>query len=153
MNPQRIKELIDLIKASDLTDLTFSEGGRTLELKRYVRPAPAVHPHAEAHSSSRELSPSRKTAPRVQEETCVGPLAHEVRSPLFGVLHLTPSPEEPAFVTLGSEVQPGQTLCIIEAMKMFHTVQAEKGGIVEAICARPGEEVAGGQLLFKFQEV
>ncbi|UQB79378.1 acetyl-CoA carboxylase biotin carboxyl carrier protein subunit [Pseudomonas shirazica] len=153
MDPQRIKEFIDLVKASDLTDLSFSEGGSTLHLKRYVRSALAVCDHAEPHSSAQEPSSSREAVRRVQEDPGAGPLAREVRSPLFGVLHLTPSPEEPEFVTLGSEVQAGQALCIIEAMKMFHTVRAEKGGIVEVVCARSGDEVDSGQVLFKLTEV
>ena len=76
-----------------------------------------------------------------------------VRSPLFGVLHLTPAPGAAVFVQAGDTVDAGQTLCVVEAMKMFHEVKAPRRGVVEAILAQAGDEVQAGAALFRMQAV
>jgi acetyl-CoA carboxylase biotin carboxyl carrier protein len=74
---------------------------------------------------------------------------YEARASLYGVLHLTPAPDQPPFVRLGSQVEIGQTLAVLEAMKMFHPVKAEAAGVVSAILASAGEEVQAGQVLIR----
>jgi acetyl-CoA carboxylase biotin carboxyl carrier protein len=72
-----------------------------------------------------------------------------VMAPLYGVLHVAPAPDAPAFVQLGDTVQTGQTLCVVEAMKMFHEVRAPRSGKVAAIFAVAGEEVEAGAALYE----
>jgi len=72
-----------------------------------------------------------------------------VRAPLYGVVHLQPSPGEQAFVTPGLAVKAGQTLCVIEAMKVFNEVRAERDAVVEAVLVASGQEVEAGQPLVR----
>ena len=76
-----------------------------------------------------------------------------VTAPMYGVLHLTPAPGVATFVQLGDTVKPGQTLCMIEAMKMFHEVKVRSAGRIEAILAASGEEVEAGAELFRLKAV
>ena len=71
-------------------------------------------------------------------------------APLYGVVHLSPSPSEPAFVRVGEMVQAGQPLCVIEAMKIFNEVRAEHDAVLQEICVASGQEVVAGQPLFRF---
>lgn len=192
MDQQRIKQLIDLLAESDLSELTLSEGGTTVTLSRHAgadamatasaagtgTPANAntnANANAPQHSqfaaphhttaSSQLSAPGAPAASATSVDTCAlapgEPLvkppapstvppaaASQVCSPLYGVLHLTPSPDEPAFVAIGDSVTAGQTLCIVEAMKMFHQVKASQAGRLEAILATAGDEVESGQPLF-----
>lgn len=141
MDQQRIKQLIDLLAESDLTEMTLSEGGTTLTLSRHAG-APA------AAAKLPELAPSQVAEQVPAVDTPVIAAASQVCSPLYGVLHLTPSPDKPAFVMVGANVTVGQTLCIVEAMKMFHQVKASQAGRVEAVLAQAGDEVESGQPLF-----
>jgi acetyl-CoA carboxylase biotin carboxyl carrier protein len=70
-------------------------------------------------------------------------------SPLYGVVHLQPTPAEPPYVAVGDTVRAGQTLCVIEAMKVFNEVQAERTGVVQAVLVQTGDEVEAGQALFR----
>jgi acetyl-CoA carboxylase biotin carboxyl carrier protein len=70
-------------------------------------------------------------------------------APLHGVVHLQPTPGEPAYVRVGQGILAGQTLCVIEAMKVFNEVRADADGVIEAVLVASGEEVEGGQALFR----
>ncbi len=141
MDQQRIKQLIDLLAESDLSEMTLSEGGTTVTLSRHST-ASAVMPQ------SREVAPSAVAEAVPPAAPINAPAASQICSPLYGVLHLTPSPDEPPFTTIGATVAVGQTLCIVEAMKMFHQVKANQAGRIDAILAQPGDEVESGQPLF-----
>ncbi|UZJ57851.1 acetyl-CoA carboxylase biotin carboxyl carrier protein subunit [Pseudomonas sp. KU26590] len=159
MDQQRIKHLIDLLAESDLSALTLSEGGTTVTLSRHggvpaaTLPAettaaqaivePAAAP-VKPPPGPNQPGPSQSHSEASQPE----PTRRQVCSPLYGVLHLTPSPDEPPFVAIGDAVTAGQTLCIVEAMKMFHQVTAPRAGQVNAILAAGGAEVESGQPLF-----
>lgn len=146
MELQKIRELIEVLKASDLTELEFSEGDYKLRLVRRSGSVPSavsvtngngLAPPAELHHETNAESVSVRTSTVM------------VRSPLFGILHLTASPDGPAFVQLGATVQQGDTLCIMEAMKIFHEVKANRTARVEAILGVSGQEVEAGAPLFQ----
>lgn len=139
MEQQRIKSLIDLLQASDLSELTLSEAGSTLTLARR-----ADVPQATPSAASAVTTPP---APPTLAEPPAPPaaLSQDIPSPLYGILHLTPAPGEAPFVTVGQRVEAGAVLCIVEAMKMFHQVQAPHAGVIEALLAEPGSEVDAGQ--------
>ncbi len=141
MDQQRIKQLIDLLAESDLSEMTLSEGGTTVTLSRHSTASAAM-------PQSPEAAPSAVAEVAPPAAPINAPAASQICSPLYGVLHLTPSPDEPPFTTIGATVAVGQTLCIVEAMKMFHQVRANKAGRIDAILAQPGEEVESGQPLF-----
>ena len=145
MEQTRIKSLIDLIQASDLSELSLSEGGSTLTLSRQTttpQVAPVTTAVAQAVPVPAPVVDAAAPAP-------VAAATRDIPSPLYGILHLTPAPGEPAFVTLGQRVEAGAVLCIVEAMKMFHQVQAPCAGVVEALLAEAGSEVESGQPLVR----
>ena len=140
MDLNRIKDLIDLLIATDLSELTLSEGDCRLRL---VRRTATVEEHADS-----SIAPVRAEAVApAPSDASVG--AQDVVAPLHGVLHLTPSPDEPPFVRLGDSIRAGQTLGVLEAMKMFHTLKSDFDGVVAAILAASGSEVEAGQSLFR----
>lgn len=151
MDQQRIKQLIDLLAESDLSALTLSEGGTTVTLSRHAG-APVATPVVETTAVQPTVepaaAPANAPANAPADVNHSEPVRQPVCSPLYGVLHLTPSPDEPPFVAIGDAVTAGQTLCIVEAMKMFHQVTATRAGQVNAILAAGGAEVESGQPLF-----
>lgn len=139
MEQQRIKSLVDLLQASDLSELTLSEAGSTLTLARQAdmvqnTPSPALAGLTVATTLAQAKPPAPAAA-----------LSQDIPSPLYGILHLTPAPGEASFVTVGQQVEAGAVLCIVEAMKMFHQIQAPRAGVVEALLAEAGSEVDAGQ--------
>ncbi len=141
MDQLRIKALIDLMAGSDLVELEFSEHNCTLKLWRdkegagaIARPAPA---QAQAPSAPAAAPPTAEPAGIM-----------EVRAPFYGVVHLTPAPDQPPFARPGDRVEAGQTLGLLEAMKMFHPLAADRAGTLQAILITAGQEVAAEQPLF-----
>jgi acetyl-CoA carboxylase biotin carboxyl carrier protein len=142
MKPERIKALIDLMADSDLSELSLSEGDAQLRLLRDQGQVSADSPAAPTPPVLKQAAVTAAPAP----VTTVG---HEASASLYGVLHLTPAPDQPPFVEVGAAVEVGQTLAVVEAMKMFHPVKAEVAGTVTAILAASGEEVQAGQALIR----
>lgn len=146
MKPERIKSLIDLMVESDLSELSLSEGDAQLRLLREPGQAVAssVLPAAPvvAAGAPAPVAPSQPLSPQTMAGT-------EVCASLYGVLHLTPAPDQPPFVDVGTAVEAGQTLAVIEAMKMFHPLKAQAAGVVSAILVKGGEEVQAGQVLIR----
>ena len=141
MDEQRIRQLMDLLSQSDLSEITLSEGGSTLTLRREGDQGSNASPGGLAASSETATPLTLPAAPlSIQSPTGI-----EVAAPLYGVLHLTPSPQEPAFVSVGSHVARGEVLCLVEAMKMFTSVNAPFDGIVSTVLIESGQEVESGQ--------
>jgi acetyl-CoA carboxylase biotin carboxyl carrier protein len=134
MNQEQIKLLIDSLAASDLAELSFSENGSTLRLVKKTPPA-------DGGSPAPALAAEPAAAAADASTLCV--------APLHGVVHLQPTPGEPAYVRVGQGISAGQTLCVIEAMKVFNEVRADADGVIEAVLVASGEEVEGGQALFR----
>jgi acetyl-CoA carboxylase biotin carboxyl carrier protein len=147
MDALKIKAFIDAMAASDLAEMEASHDGWTLRLVR--RPG-AVAPDAPPVAPRVPTAPSTPKAPRAPAST---PTARprELLAPLFGVLHLQPSPGAVPFVGEGQAVHAGQTLCVIEAMKVFNEVQAERDGVVDVVLVTSGVEVDAGQPLMRFR--
>jgi len=145
MDPQQIKAIIDAMASSDLAEMEVSHDGWTLRLVRHTRGAVAPTP-------SRRQVPTQPSVPhgvshdRDESQTA----GNELRAPLYGVVHLQASPGEPPFVTAGLAVKAGQTLCVIEAMKVFNEVRAEHDATVDAVLVTSGQEVEAGQPLLRF---
>lgn len=155
MDLQKIKQLIDVLMASDLSELEFVEGEHRLHLVRRSRlasPGPsaagALNP---APVPLAPRAPDVPSQPLAAGEEHASPMeaGELVTAPLYGILHLTPTPGAPPFVQLGEIVQRGQTLCVVEAMKMFHEVKAARTATVERILAAAGQEVEAGAALFR----
>jgi acetyl-CoA carboxylase biotin carboxyl carrier protein len=147
MNQEQIKTLIDALAASDLSELEYSENGCTLRLlKQSVVAAATPRRAGIAAQEARVPMPDRLASQQAEAELAV----LECLAPLYGVVHLRPTPAEPPFVQAGQAIRAGQTLCVIEAMKVFHEVRAERDATVEAVLVRAGQEVEAGQALFRF---
>jgi acetyl-CoA carboxylase biotin carboxyl carrier protein len=146
MKLDRIKSLIDAMAASDLSEMQVSEDGWSLKLLRKpaqsdVNQAPVKHAAATGAGS--------KPA-RVRPDPASTKEASDVAAPLFGIVYLQPAPNAPAFVAVGQSVTAGTPLCVIEAMKMFHEVRAERDGTIAAVLVSSGQEVEAGQQLMRF---
>ena len=148
MDPQQIKTLIAAMAASDLAEMEYSEDGWTLRLVRHASSSPTAEAQRTPVGTAMRAAATRPrdSTPAPAELAC----AAEVHAPLFGVVHLGPSPGEPPFVVVGQAVKAGQTLCVIEAMKVFNEVRAERDATVLAVLVTSGQEVEAGQALLRF---
>jgi acetyl-CoA carboxylase biotin carboxyl carrier protein len=144
MDIAQIEALIGLLSRSSLMELEVEEGGWRLRLARAAAgPAAASCPGSPVKAAPAKAAPALP-APAAGPET--DPL---VRSPMFGLVCLGAGPDKPAFVDVGATVRKGQTLCLIEVMKLFHPVEADRDGTVAAILVGNGEEVEQDQPLFR----
>ncbi len=158
MDLRKIKKLIELLEDSNLSELEIKEGEESVRLSRnitgaapvvYAQPAAAPAPRA-AEPVMPMLSPvDGATGGRPAEPAGSAlPPGHVVKSPMVGTYYASPSPDKPAFVTVGQSVKAGETLGIIEAMKMFNPIEADTSGTVLAILTESGQPVEFDQPLF-----
>jgi acetyl-CoA carboxylase biotin carboxyl carrier protein len=145
MDLDRIKTLIDAMAASDLNEMRFSENGWSLNLVRRLS-------HDDSLQAPTKIATASKRAQhvQVQPDPASAGATGGVAAPLFGIVYLQPAPDAPAFVSVGQSVTAGTPLCVIEAMKMFHEVRAERDGTISAILVASGQEVEAGQQLMRF---
>ncbi|ENV36978.1 MULTISPECIES: acetyl-CoA carboxylase biotin carboxyl carrier protein [Acinetobacter] len=138
MDIRKIKKLIDLMIESDLQAIEVKEGDQSISL---TRPTPVyAAPVAAAPTATAPAAPAAKT-PRGAVET----------SPMVGVFYAAPSPGEAPFVNVGQTVSAGETLGIIEAMKIMNPIEATQSGVIEEILVKNGEVIQFGQPLFRYR--
>lgn len=143
---RKVKKLIELLEESGIAEIEIREGEESVRISRgvshpvYQAPPPAVATAAPAAAPS--AAPAAAAAPPPKPEGTV------VESPMVGTYYGSPSPESPPFVSVGQAVKPGDTLCIIEAMKIMNPIEAEVGGRISAILVDNGHPVEYGQPLF-----
>lgn len=152
MDIRKVKKLIEMLEESNLTEIEIVEGEESVRLSRAspVSAPPAVPPNyamaAPLPAAMTQPAPApAKAAAAAGEEM---PEGEVVRSPMVGTYYASPSPDADPFVSLGQRVSEGETLCIIEAMKMFNQIEAEVSGTVVAILAENGQPVEFDQPLF-----
>lgn len=151
MDLRKLKKLIDLVQESGIGEIEITEGEEKVRISRQgpagqpmIMAAPPVAmpvPGAAAPSSG----PSAALAPPAQPEP---PAGHVVKSPMVGTFYRAPSPGAPSFVEIGQSVTKGQTLCIIEAMKLLNEIESDAAGTIKAIMVENGQPVEYGQALF-----
>jgi acetyl-CoA carboxylase biotin carboxyl carrier protein len=160
MDIRKIKKMIELLEKSGIAEIEIREGEETLRIARSVpgqpayvttlaQPAPAAAPAAlvaagPAASAAGSLSSEAGGGRSIAEE-------HIVAAPMVGTFYAAPSQGAKAFVDLGDEVEVGQVLCIIEAMKMMNQIESEQAGTIKAVLVKNGEPVEFGQPLFIIQ--
>jgi acetyl-CoA carboxylase biotin carboxyl carrier protein len=152
MDLPRIKALIELLHDSRLTALELSEDGDSIRLERNPQgsvPAPTVS--APSTASAAPLSAAQNAVLPAPAPKAASAPSHIVKAPMQGILHLTPAPDEAPFVSVGDRVEAEQVICVIEAMKMFNTLETEVAGRIVEILAQPGSEVKAGQPLFRIE--
>ena len=156
MDIRKIKKLIELLEESGIAEIEIKEGEESVRLARVPKGsiAHAVH-HAPAHVPAPQAPVMPMQSP-VQAATGGShraeandlPDGHVVRAPMVGTFYASPAPDKPAFVSVGQAVKVGDTLGIIEAMKMFNPIEADASGTVLAIRCESGEPVEFDQPLF-----
>ena len=149
MDLRKLKTLIDLVAESDIAELEVTEGEEKVRITRttavshavYAAPAPAPVAPAAAPAPVAPASPAAAPAPALNT-------ANAQKSPMVGTFYRAPSPTSPAFVEVGQTVKEGDTLCIIEAMKLMNEIEAEKSGVIKAILVENAQPVEYGEPLF-----
>ena len=150
MDIRKVKKLIELLEESGVSEIEISEGEESVRISRHPQgPGPhvTVTPHA-AHAAAPPTETRAPAAAPAPAEPTPPAAGHQVEAPMVGTFYSSPSPGAKTFVEIGSAVAPGDTLCIIEAMKMMNQIEAEVGGRVVSIHAENGEPVEFGQVLF-----
>jgi acetyl-CoA carboxylase biotin carboxyl carrier protein len=130
----RLRELIALASSEGVEGIDLIEGGMRIRIGR---------------TGEGPLRPTAAPPPLPDQPGAVAPEADIFAAPMFGILHLTPAPDAPAYVRVGDRISTGQQLCLIEAMKMFNPVVSDRNGRLDAILAEAGSEIASGQPLFR----
>ena len=144
MDIRKIKKLIELLEESALTEIEISEGEESIRLiRRSLDPAESTSP-APPPARLTETLTSSSTATKVEDLPGTVPVV----SPMVGTFYAAPNPESSPYVKTGSEVAVGDTLCVIEAMKIFNHVEAECSGVIRKILKNSGDPVEFGETLF-----
>jgi acetyl-CoA carboxylase biotin carboxyl carrier protein len=145
MDLRKLKKLIDLVQESGIGEIEITEGEEKVRITRQSSAPPFVmtgmHPMS---MGAAPAAPAAVAAPAAPPE----PKGHELKSPMVGTFYRAPSPGAPAFVEVGQSVSKGQTLCIIEAMKLLNEIESDVSGTVKAILVENGQPVEYGQPLF-----
>ena len=157
MDIRKVRKLIELLEESGLAEIEITEGEEAVRISRFpsggaVQAPPVAAPVVLNQPALSSTPPSTGTSEPRSTESADAPVpapdGHQVTAPMVGTFYEAASPGAAAFVKVGDEVQPGDTLCIIEAMKMMNQIESEVAGNVVSINAENGEPVEFGQLLF-----
>ena len=144
MDIRKIKKLIELVEESGIAELEITEGEESVRINRYSN-APVV---AAPQQFAAPLAPAAPAPEAPVAAAPAAPAGHQVLSPMVGTFYTAASPEAPAYVEVVSKVNVGDTLCIVEAMKMMNQIEADKAGVVKAILVANGEPIEFDQPLF-----
>jgi acetyl-CoA carboxylase biotin carboxyl carrier protein len=145
MDIRKIKKLIELLESSGITELEICEGEESVRISRHSPSMAASAAVAPIITPPPEFPPPKEVGPKKEEGI---PSGHIVKSPMVGTLYQSSTPGAKPFVETGHQVVVGDVLCIIEAMKMFNQIEADKAGTIAAILAENGQPVEYGQPLF-----
>ena len=147
MDLRKLRKLIDLVQESGIAELEITEGEEKVKI---VKGGPVVSMPAPAAALAAPLqaSPAPPAAPTAAAEADAGQEGHVVKAPMVGTFYRSPSPDAKAFVEVGQAVKEGDTICIIEAMKLMNEIEADASGSVKAILVENGQPVEYGQPLF-----
>src|SRR3569623_899120 len=148
MDIRKVQKLITLLKESGVAENEIREGEESVRSSRHPTGAQMMMPQAYGYASP-PAAPAPVAAPVVAESPKSEiPSGHIVTSPMVGTFYRSSAPGNKSFVEVGQHVNVGDTLCIIEAMKMFNQIEADKAGAVKAILVENGQPVEYGQPLF-----
>ena len=149
MDLRKLKKLIDLVQESGIAELEITEGEEKVKIVRggvvSVTPMPAM---AVPHALPAEIPAAAPAAATPADVPAAGQEGHVVKAPMVGTFYRSPSPDAKAFVEVGQAIKEGQTICIIEAMKLMNEIEADATGVVKAILVENGQPVEYGQPLF-----
>jgi acetyl-CoA carboxylase biotin carboxyl carrier protein len=149
MDLRKLKKLIDLVEESGISELELTEDGEKVRISRNFTsnaPAPQYANYAPQHYAAAPQAAAApvaaiEAAPAVEE-------GHAVKSPMVGTFYRSPSPDAKSFVEVGDTVAVGDTLCIIEAMKLLNEIESDKAGVIKKILVDNGQAIEYGEPLF-----
>ncbi|TDF67961.1 acetyl-CoA carboxylase biotin carboxyl carrier protein [Cupriavidus sp. L7L] len=150
MDLRKLKTLIDLVAESGISELEVTEGDgkvRIVKQPPQIVAAPMAMPQLQALPAASAAAPVGTAAPAA-EPVAQLPAGHIVTSPMVGTFYRAPSPGAAPFVNIGDSVKEGQTVCIIEAMKLLNEIECDKAGVIKEILVENGQAVEYGQPLF-----
>lgn len=147
MDLRKLKKLIDLVEESGISELELTEDGEKVRISRnFTSNAPTQHYAPMQYAAAPQAAvvaaaPAAETSAPVEE-------GHAVKSPMVGTFYRSPSPDAKSFVEVGDTVAVGDTLCIIEAMKLLNEIESDKAGVVKKILVDNGQAIEYGEPLF-----
>lgn len=149
MDLRKVKKLIDLVSDSGIAELEITEGEETVRISRYGQMPPQAMMYP-SHYPMQMQGAAPVAAPAVAAEAAApaAPEGHIVKSPMVGTFYRSSSPGAKPFVEVGSSINAGETLCIIEAMKLLNEIEADQSGVIKAILIENGQPVEYGEPLF-----
>jgi len=152
MDVDKLRALFDLLAEKDIAEFEHEEGGVRVRIARAMGARLTVPPFAGALPSPVAQSIAPPVAAASVDSAPPSGDSVDITSPFVGSFYRSPSPDAPPFVDIGSVVRKGQTLCIIEAMKLMNEIEAESAGTVVEIFAQNGKSVEYGQKLFRIKK-
>jgi acetyl-CoA carboxylase biotin carboxyl carrier protein len=157
MDLRKLKKLIDLVQESGIGEIEITEGEEKVRISRQspggapvIMAAPNMPPMTYAAGPAAGM-PAAAPAAGAAAAPPAEPKGHQLKSPMVGTFYRAPSPGAPPFVEVGQQVTKGQTLCIIEAMKLLNEIESDASGTVKAILVENGQPVEYGQPLFTIE--
>ena len=150
MDLRKLKKLIDLVQESGIAELEITEGEERVRIARggavSVSPPAGSAPAAAALPAAAVTPAAVAAAPAATPEPATE--GHVVKSPMVGTFYRSPSPDSKPFVEVGASIKVGETICVLEAMKLMNEIEADAPGVIKAILVENGQPVEYGQALF-----
>ncbi|MDH3310433.1 MAG: acetyl-CoA carboxylase biotin carboxyl carrier protein [Gammaproteobacteria bacterium] len=148
MDIRKVKKLIEMLEESSLAEIEIREGEEAIRISRSsTTGAPVVH-MTPAHVAPAHPAPAEGAPVPAAAVPAAAPAGHAVASPMVGTFYRSSTPGAAPFVDIGSQVNVGDTLCIIEAMKMMNEIESDKAGVIKSILKENGQPVEYGEALF-----
>ncbi len=148
MDLRKLKALIDLVEKSGIAELEITEGEERVRIAKQGGSAPAPSFHMHHASPAPQAAPVTSAAAAAEPVAAAEPEGHAVKAPMVGTFYRSSTPGGQSFVEVGQTVKAGDTLCIIEAMKLMNEIEADASGVIKSILVENGQPVEYGQPLF-----
>jgi acetyl-CoA carboxylase biotin carboxyl carrier protein len=149
MDLRKLKTLIDLVSESNVSELEITEAEGKVRIVKSG--APMMQPAMTMVAAPVQMAAQAAVPAAPEVAAAVEPAGHAVKSPMVGTFYRSPSPGAKSFVEVGSQVKEGETICIIEAMKILNEIEADKSGTITRILCENGQAVEYGQALFMIE--
>jgi acetyl-CoA carboxylase biotin carboxyl carrier protein len=148
MDLRKLKKLIDLVQESGIAELEITEGEEKVKIVKGGAVSVSQPPPAPAPAPMPAQPPAGGAPAPAGSQPQAGQEGHVVKAPMVGTFYRSPSPDAKAFIEVGQPIKEGQTICIIEAMKLMNEIESDASGVVKAILVENGQPVEYGQPLF-----
>lgn len=148
MDLRKLKKLIDLVQESGIAELEITEGEEKVRISRAGSVMQTTMMAMPQQAAVPMMSSAPAAAVAAAPEAAALPEGHAVKSPMVGTFYRSSAPGSKPFVEIGQSVNAGETICIIEAMKLLNEIEADQGGVIKAILVENGQPVEYGQPLF-----